>query len=69
MKLTDPLAQISPPVLGRTWGFRFSVADVFILAVLGGASVALSHLDSHLSWLAVIVAGHFFLFCNVFHIA
>lgn len=46
----------------RTWGFRFSPTDAAALV-----AVAILHrFGSGLSWIAAIVAGHFFLFCNVF---
>lgn len=52
----------------RTWGFRFSLADVIAISVFTSAAAGLWHLGSPLWWLLVIAAGHFFLFCNVFRI-
>jgi hypothetical protein len=52
----------------RTWGFRFSPTDA-VVSVLFGAAVAVLHqFGSSLSWIAAILAGHFFLFCNVFRV-
>lgn len=66
-KLTDSLIRHSPPAV-RAWGFRFSVVDAIALLVLGAAAYGLYRLDSKLWWLVAIVAGHFFLFCNVFRV-
>jgi hypothetical protein len=52
----------------RTWGFQLSPTDA---AAIGGiliAALVLRWLDSPLWWMLMIVAGHFFLFCNVFRI-
>src|SRR6478672_653600 len=53
----------------RTWGFRFSRADALVIAVFVAATSGLRLLESPLWWLLLIVAAHFFLFCNVFRIA
>jgi hypothetical protein len=55
-------------VPGRTWGFRFSLVDAAALAVFAITAAGLHRLGSSLSWMVVIVAGHFFLFCNVFRV-
>ena len=52
----------------RTWGFRFSLADAVVIAVFLAAAGGLRCLGTPLWWLLLIVAGHFFLFCNVFRI-
>ena len=52
----------------RTWGFRFSLADAVLIAVFLAAAGGLRLLETPLWWLLLIVAGHFFLFCNVFRI-
>ena len=58
----------SQPVRKRTWGFRFSVIDAVALLIFGTAAFSLYRLDSQLWWLVAIVAGHFFLFCNIFRV-
>lgn len=57
-----------PKHKARTWGFRFSLTDAIAIGVFLGAAFGLWRLGSPLWWLLVIVAGHFFLFCNVFRI-
>ena len=57
------------PQRTRTWGFRFSPMDAVALALFGLAIAALYSRGSSLSWILAIVAGHFFLFCNVFRVA
>jgi len=52
----------------RTWGFCFSVIDAVALAAFAVVIVGLHWLASSLWWLVTIVAVHFFLFCNVFHV-
>jgi uncharacterized membrane protein (UPF0136 family) len=52
----------------RTWGFRFSAIDAIALIVFGVAIAVLQRFDSSLSWIVAIVAGHFFLFCNIFRL-
>ena len=53
---------------GKPCGFRMSVSDLLVLVVAGVATgLALPWLGV-MAWLFVIVAGHFFLFCNVFRI-
>ena len=49
----------------RTWGFRFSPTDAVALILFGAAVSILHRFGSSLSWIVAIVAGHFFLFCNV----
>ena len=59
---------MKPKTVTRTWGFQFSPADG---AAIGGillAALALRRLDTPLWWILLIVAGHFFTFCNVFRI-
>jgi hypothetical protein len=43
--------------------------DAVALALFGLAIAALYSRGSSLSWILAIVAGHFFLFCNVFRVA
>jgi len=52
----------------RTWGFRFSLADAVALAGFGIGVAVLHHAGSSASWMVAIVAGHFFLFCNIFRV-
>ena len=52
----------------RTWGFRFSWSDGLTLLCFAGGAVGLRRMHSELWWLLLIVAGHFFVFCNVFRI-
>jgi hypothetical protein len=58
----------SSTVPHRTWGFRFSLTDAFALVLFGAAAVGLQRLGSSLWWLVLVVAIHFFLFCNVFRL-
>lgn len=58
----------NPSAGKRTWGFRFSETDAIALLILGAAILGLYRLDNNLWWLVVIVAGHFFLFCNIFRV-
>jgi hypothetical protein len=53
----------------QTWGFRFSAIDALALAAFGALAAGLSRIGSSLWWMVVIVAAHFFLFCNVFRVA
>jgi hypothetical protein len=50
----------------RKHGFRFSVLDAFILLGGAGMTVWLWNQAFLLWWIVPMVAGHFFLFCNVF---
>src|SRR5262245_20302076 len=52
----------------RTWGFRFFGTDAVVIVVCGGAAYVLQRMEHPLWWLLLIVAGHFFLFCNVFRV-
>jgi hypothetical protein len=52
----------------RTWGFRFSLLDAVVLAVLAGIVATLHRFGSGLWWILAIVAVHFFLFCNIFRV-
>ena len=52
----------------RAHGFRFFATDALALAICGAAALVLRRLDNPLWWLLLIVAGHFFLFCNVFRV-
>lgn len=52
----------------RTWGFRFSAVDAIAIAVALICAVAFKMVENPMWWLMLIVAGHFFLFCNVFRI-
>lgn len=56
------------PPNSRTWGFRFFVTDAAAIGVFILAALGLRQMGSPLSWLLTIVAGHFFLFCNVFRV-
>lgn len=52
----------------RTWGFRFSILDGFVLAVAFLVSYLGFKSTNGLSLLLLFVVLHFFLFCNVFRI-
>lgn len=52
----------SPP------GFRFSITDAFVIALVVAATVALWPVVQEYSLLPAIVLAHFFLFCNVFRV-
>jgi hypothetical protein len=52
----------------RTWGFRFSLTDAVVLAVLAGTVATLYRFGNSLWWIVAIVAAHFFLFCNIFRV-
>ena len=52
----------------RSWGFRFFASDAALIGVFGAAAVVLQRLENPLWWLLIVVAGHFFLFCNVFRL-
>jgi hypothetical protein len=58
----------NPRFRTRTWGFRFSATDAAVILVLAVSACALARLGNELWLLLVIVAGHFFLFCNVFRV-
>jgi len=49
----------------RTWGFRLSWLDGGVIAIAALAALLLGH---PFGWLILTVAGHFFLFCNVFRV-
>src|SRR5215831_8577761 len=59
---------LSRPALSRTWGFRFSVVDAVALGAFAGLTLVLHYLAADVWWLVIIVASHFFLFCNVFRL-
>ena len=52
----------------RTWGFRFSSMDGVALVVFGVTFAILHRVGSSLSSIEAIVAGHFFLFRNIFRV-
>lgn len=52
----------------RTWGFRFVATDAVTIGVVVAAALLLWRMENPLWWLLTIVAGHFFLFCNVFRL-
>ncbi|HWH72448.1 MAG TPA: hypothetical protein VNT26_24010 [Candidatus Sulfotelmatobacter sp.] len=66
--ITDSAPHPSPVASRRTWGFRFSLTDAVALVAFGAVAAGLYRLESSFSWLVVIAAGHFFLFCNVFRL-
>ena len=57
-----------PSQNSQPWGFRFSGMDAAVIGVFAVAATALSIMESPLWWLLTIVAGHFFLFCNVLRV-
>ena len=52
----------------RTAGFRFSFTDGIAIAVCAVATVIAWQWIGHVSLIAPIALGHFFLFCNVFRV-
>lgn len=52
----------SPP------GFRFSITDAVVIALVVAATVALWPVVQEHSLLPAIVLAHFFLFCNIFRV-
>jgi len=68
MKTTESPAQTPSTVSPRSWGFRFAVTDAAALVAFGLVATGLRWLGSELWWVVAIVAGHFFLFCNVFRV-
>lgn len=52
----------------RTWGFRFFATDAVVIGVLAAAAIVLHQIENPLSWILIVVAGHFFLFCNIVRI-
>lgn len=52
----------------RTWGFRFSGTDAVVIGIFAIVAVILQRTGNPLWWILVIVAAHFFLFCNVFRV-
>jgi len=68
VKMPDSPTQASTTVSPRSWGFRFSVTDAAALVAFAAVVAGLRWLGSDLWWVVVIVAGHFFLFCNVFRV-
>jgi hypothetical protein len=52
----------------RTWGFRFFAIDAVVIGALAAAAMALRQIENPLWWLVILVAGHFFLFCNIIRI-
>jgi hypothetical protein len=52
----------------RTWGFRFFATDAGVIVLCGVAAFVLQRIEHPLWWMLLIVAGHFFLFCNVFRV-
>lgn len=53
----------TPP---RTTGFRFSLRDAGVLLAAVAGTVWLKREGHPFWWVVPMVAGHFFLFCNVF---
>lgn len=49
-------------------GFRFSATDAIAILLFGAATAAGLWILGSVAWLIAFVAGHFFLFCNVFRI-
>jgi hypothetical protein len=66
-KIADSLTPTSLTV-SRTWGFRFSLTDAVALVAFGATVVILHQFGNSLWWVVAIVAGHFFLFCNIFRV-
>lgn len=49
----------------RTWGFRFFATDAGVIGVLAVGAIVLHRIENPLWWILIVVAGHFFLFCNI----
>jgi len=52
----------------RSWGFRFFATDAVVIGVLAAAAIVLRQIENPLWWILIVVAGHFFLFCNIVRI-
>src|SRR3569832_754607 len=52
----------------RTWGFRFFATDGFVIGGLAALTLVLRQFENPLWWIVIVVAGHFFLFCNIVRI-
>src|ERR1051326_8718857 len=52
----------------RTWGFRFFVTDAVVIGAFAFAAILLRRSGNALWWMVVMIAIHFFLFCNVVRI-
>jgi hypothetical protein len=52
----------------RTWGVRFSFIDAVVLLLFAVIFGILYRRGSEFSWIVAIVAGHFFLFCNILRV-
>ena len=52
----------------RTYSFRFSIIDFFVLVITMVSSVYLWQYTVEMSILILFVVGHFFLFCNIFRV-
>ena len=50
----------------RTHGFRFSARDALVILCSAAITWWLRSMSFELWWIAPLVLGHFFLFCNVF---
>lgn len=55
----------SPMCVKRTWGLRFSASDAAVIGIFIAAAFVLRRMENPLWWMLGIVAGHFFLFCNI----
>ena len=64
--MSNPTPQAELPK--KTCGFRLSGLDVAVIVLAIVLTFGTRPWLAELSWLFVIVAGHFFLFCNVFRI-
>ena len=54
------------PINQRFAGARFSMTDGLVIMVAIALTIWLKRIDHGLWWIVPMVAGHFFLFCNVF---
>ncbi|MFT4541047.1 MAG: hypothetical protein ACI841_003687 [Planctomycetota bacterium] len=52
----------------RTVGFRFSKTDAVFLSLCALFAWGMRPWLFEFSWLALVAAGHFFLFCNIFRL-
>lgn len=61
-------ARSNPPssVPIRFDGARFSLTDGLVIVLAFALTMWLRRIDHELWWIVPMVAGHFFLFCNVF---
>ncbi len=68
LKMVQSMKEEEMPKKLRTYGFRFSVTDFFVLLIAAWSNWFLWGYLEEISLLIAFVVFHFFLFCNVFRI-